>query len=145
MALSIIFVDFYVPSFTPRLHPSEAALQVCDNITSFMMCGFVHVSSEKKAGHCDIIYTQTIQGWGQEGTWRDPGCIPLDVDISLPAETLNFLIERKELISFIKLVESCNVDNLYNKPRSHVISKVFFRYPRIPQPQTFWKQRCYIP
>jgi hypothetical protein len=31
--LSLIFIDVYVPVLTPRLHGSETALQISDNIT----------------------------------------------------------------------------------------------------------------
>jgi hypothetical protein len=40
-------------------------------------------------------------------------------------KTLNFLSERKELISLIWLVENSNLHNLYNKPVCHVVSKAF--------------------
>jgi len=39
--------------------------------------------------------------------------------------TLNFLLERNELISLIKLDEKCNLDSLYSKPGCHVVSKAF--------------------
>jgi hypothetical protein len=45
--------------------------------------------------------------------------------ISPSTEILNFLWERKELISLIRLIENCNVDNLYSKPMYHVSSKAF--------------------
>jgi hypothetical protein len=54
-----------------------------------------------------------------------PACISLAVDISPSTETLNFLCERKELMSFIKLIENANLDNLYSKPGCHVVSKAF--------------------
>jgi hypothetical protein len=41
-----------------------------------------------------------------------PACMYLGVDISPPTETLKFLCERNELISLMKSVESCNLDNL---------------------------------
>jgi hypothetical protein len=40
-----------------------------------------------------------------------PACITLVVDISSSTETLNFLCERKESISFIKLGKNSNLDN----------------------------------
>jgi hypothetical protein len=46
-------------------------------------------------------------------------------DISPSTETLNFLCEKKEPISFIKLVENSNLDNLYSKPECHVLSNAF--------------------
>jgi len=54
-----------------------------------------------------------------------PASISLGVDSSPSTETLNFLWDRYEPISFIKLTESCNFDNLYNKPGCHVVSKAF--------------------
>jgi hypothetical protein len=52
-------------------------------------------------------------------------CISLGVDISPSAETLNFLRERKELISLIRLIENFNLDNLHSKPKFHVVPKDF--------------------
>jgi hypothetical protein len=54
-----------------------------------------------------------------------PACITLGIDNSPSTETLNFLYERKELISLIKLVKSSNLDSLYSKPECHVVSKAF--------------------
>jgi hypothetical protein len=52
-------------------------------------------------------------------------CITLGVDISPSTETLNFLRQRKEPISLIKLVENSNLDYFYSKRDCHVISKTF--------------------
>jgi hypothetical protein len=41
-----------------------------------------------------------------------PACMYLGVDISPSTEALNFLCERNELVSLIKLVENCNLDNI---------------------------------
>jgi hypothetical protein len=49
----------------------------------------------------------------------------LDVNISASTETLNFLCDRCELISFIKLTKNCDFGNLYNKPGCYVVSKAF--------------------
>jgi hypothetical protein len=58
-------------------------------------------------------------------TCGTPACMFLGADISPSTETLmNFLWER-ELIRLIKLIENYNVDNLYSKPRCHVVSQVF--------------------
>jgi hypothetical protein len=38
-------------------------------------------------------------------------------------DALNFLLSRKELISFIILVKNYSLDNLYNKPEYHVGSR----------------------
>jgi hypothetical protein len=54
-----------------------------------------------------------------------PTCITLGVDISPSTETLNFLCERKEPMSLIKLVENSNLDNLYRKLECQVVSKAF--------------------
>jgi hypothetical protein len=54
-----------------------------------------------------------------------PAYISLGVDISPSTETLNFLCERKEPKSLIKLVENTNLDMLYSKPWCHVVSKAF--------------------
>jgi hypothetical protein len=55
-----------------------------------------------------------------------PTCITLGVDISPSTETLNFIFDRKELISLIKLIENSNLDSLHSKPVCYVVSKVYF-------------------
>jgi len=45
-----------------------------------------------------------------------PVCISRGVDSSPSTITLNFLLERRDLISLIKLDENCNLDSLYSKP-----------------------------
>jgi hypothetical protein len=54
-----------------------------------------------------------------------PTCIILGVEISLSTETNYFLLERKELMSFIKVTEKSNFDSLYSKPVCHAVSKSF--------------------
>jgi hypothetical protein len=54
-----------------------------------------------------------------------PACMYLGVDISLSTVTPNFLCEKNDPISLIKLVENCNLDNLQSKPCCHVMSKAF--------------------
>jgi hypothetical protein len=54
-----------------------------------------------------------------------PACISLGLDISPSTETLNFLWERKELISLIRLIENVNLDNLYSKPKCQVVANAF--------------------
>jgi hypothetical protein len=54
-----------------------------------------------------------------------PACISLGADSSPSTESLNFLWERKELISLIKLDENFNSDNFYSKPKCHVLSNAF--------------------
>jgi hypothetical protein len=57
--------------------------------------------------------------------WGTSARISLGIDISPSTETLNLLRERKELMSWIKLVENSNLDNLYSKPDCHAVSKAF--------------------
>jgi len=52
-------------------------------------------------------------------------CISLGVESSPYTETLNFLLVRNELMSFIKFTEKCNFNNLYSKPGCHAVSKAF--------------------
>jgi hypothetical protein len=47
------------------------------------------------------------------------------VDSSSSTITLNYLWERNEFISLIKVGEICNSDNLYSKPGCHVVSYAF--------------------
>jgi hypothetical protein len=56
-----------------------------------------------------------------------PAFTSLGVDISSSTETLNFLFERKELISLIIPAENSSFDNLrvYSRPGCHVVSKAF--------------------
>jgi hypothetical protein len=60
-------------------------------------------------------------------------CILLVIDISPSTQIPNFMSERNELMNLIMLAQNCNWENLYNKPASHVGSRVF-PYPEIPQP-----------
>jgi hypothetical protein len=54
-----------------------------------------------------------------------PALISLGVDNSPSTETLNFLLVRYKLMSFIKFVGNCNFDILYGRPECHVVSKAF--------------------
>jgi hypothetical protein len=54
-----------------------------------------------------------------------PACISRGVDDSPSTTNLKFLLVRNELISFIKFADTCNLDSLYSKPGSHVVSKTF--------------------
>jgi hypothetical protein len=49
-----------------------------------------------------------------------PVCISLGAGISPSTETLNFLRERKEPISLIRLLEDFESDNLDNTSRCHI-------------------------
>jgi hypothetical protein len=64
-------------------------------------------------------------------TCGTPACINLGVDISPSTETKNFLLEKKELMSLIKVTENSNFDDLYIKPVCHVVSKTFSIYTNI--------------
>jgi hypothetical protein len=54
--------------------------------------------------------------------------ISLGIDISPSTKALNFLWERKELISLFKLTKNFNLDNFYGKPGCHVVSNAFSVY-----------------
>jgi hypothetical protein len=54
-----------------------------------------------------------------------PACISPGVDSSASTITLNFLLERNELVSPIKLDEKCSLGTLYNKPVCYVLSNSF--------------------
>jgi hypothetical protein len=47
------------------------------------------------------------------------------INLSLSTEILNFLCERSELISLMRLVVNSSLDNLCSKPRCHTVSKTF--------------------
>jgi hypothetical protein len=54
-----------------------------------------------------------------------PVCVFQGVDISSSTINLNFVFERDELMSLIKLDEKCNSDSLYSKPGCHVVLNTF--------------------
>jgi hypothetical protein len=54
-----------------------------------------------------------------------PASIYLGVDNSPSTATLNFLCDRKEVISLINFTENSILANLYSKPVCHVVSKAF--------------------
>jgi len=58
-------------------------------------------------------------------------CISVGVGVLFLTEVLNFMFDRKELISLIVLPEKFSFNKSHNKPRCHAVSKAF-RYPRIP-------------
>jgi hypothetical protein len=72
-----------------------------------------------------IIYIHIKQCRGQDRTepCGTPALIIFGADISPSTETENFLFERKELMSLIKLAGKFILDNLYSKPLCHVASK----------------------
>jgi hypothetical protein len=71
------------------------------------------------------VYKYVVRSRVQDRTLRTPARISVGVDISPSTVTMNLHCERKELMSLIKLVENSNLDNLYTKPRCHVVSKAF--------------------
>jgi hypothetical protein len=54
------------------------------------------------------------------------------VDNSPSVITLNFLLERNELLSLIKLDEKCNSDHLYSKSVCHIKPHALKRRARKP-------------
>jgi hypothetical protein len=54
-----------------------------------------------------------------------PACISLGVDNSPSTESLNVLLVRNEVISFVKFAGNCYFVILYSKPGCHVVSKAF--------------------
>jgi hypothetical protein len=54
-----------------------------------------------------------------------PACISLVGDISPSTKTLNFLLERNELINLTVLTEKFNLINLYSKPVCQIMSDFF--------------------
>jgi hypothetical protein len=59
------------------------------------------------------------------GPWGPPATISLGTESSPSTKTLNFLFVRKETISFMRLVENSNSDNLYGRLGCHIVSKAF--------------------
>jgi hypothetical protein len=91
------------------------------------------VSSAKSARFTPIVwgasFTYKLYSVGDRTeTCGTPTFIYLGVDISPSTETLNFLYERNELMSSIRLVENSIVDNLYSKLGCHNVSKAFSVY-----------------
>jgi len=119
--LSLTLTDLHVPALTSRLDCGESALQLSENTTLFAIYR-IYISSTKRA--VSFIYRLYRIGDGTElrGT---PACISRGVDSSPSTITLNFLLERNELVSLIKLNEKCNSDSLCSKPGCHVVSDAF--------------------
>jgi len=114
-------------------HASIAVRQSCSFLRtypSFRSVAYIYVSSAKKASwnpgvwEMSFIYKLYIVG-ARTKPCGTPASISLWVDISPSTETLNCLWDRYGLINFIKLNESCNFDNSYNKSGCHVLSKAF--------------------
>jgi hypothetical protein len=88
------------------------------------------VSSEKRARCTPIVWgVSFIYILNSVGDRTEPCGTPaliiLGVDISPSTKTENFLLERKEIMSLIKLDEKSIFDNLYNKPLCHVVSNAY--------------------
>lgn len=102
----------------------------------YWLCSSTHIMTPLKWG-CAVASWERNPLYGlykiyklyKAGERMDPcgtlACISLCVDISPSTKPPTFLLKRKEIISFIKLVENCNFDNLYNKPDCQVVSKAF--------------------
>jgi hypothetical protein len=74
-----------------------------------------------------IIYIYILYRLGDRTeTCGSRACISLGVDISPSTETLNFLFERKELMSLIFSAENFNVNNVYSRPGCQDLSDTFF-------------------
>jgi hypothetical protein len=66
------------------------------------------------------------QGIYKQGCNNVPSCRYIVQCIHSPStETLNFLRERKELISLIRLFGNFNLDSFFCKPRCHALSNSF--------------------
>jgi hypothetical protein len=119
--LSLILIDLYVPALTPRLHYSEAALQLSESTSLLAVC-CIYICHRQRGlvgplgfGVAPFIYKFYRVGARTEpcGT---PACIIRGVDNSPSAVTLKFLFVRNELISFTKFAEKSNFHSLYTKP-----------------------------
>jgi len=96
---------------------------------SLRSVAYIHVSSAKRAkwtpGVCGASFVYKLYRVGTRtepcGT---PACISLGVDNAPSSETVIFLLVKNELISFIKFVEKCNLDNFY-EPGCHIVSEAF--------------------
>jgi hypothetical protein len=118
---SLILIDLYVAALTPRLHCIEAALQLSENIALFV------VSRQQRGliGTLGLGRVSFMYKLYNVGARTEPCGTHLGVDNSFFTETANFLLDRYELTSLIKLVENCNVYSLYNKSGCNIVSKAF--------------------
>jgi hypothetical protein len=125
---SLILIDLCVPALTPPLYRSEAALQLSENITLFDICK-IYTRVIRKDGKIyiwclrDNIYIQTLQGRVQNGTlWHPCFYFPCSRSFAFNPKVA-FRVWKK----WAKMVESWNVDNLYDKPVCHEIWKALYR------------------
>jgi hypothetical protein len=116
-------------SLTANLRWQRTALQLSENITLFAIRG-THTSVIGKEGQMKtwpegggvtFIYVLYHVGDRTE-SWGTSACISLGVEILPSSETLNFLCERKELISLIRLAEKSNLYSLHSKTGCLVVS-----------------------
>jgi len=104
---------------------------------------YINVLSAKKArldlwGLGSIFYIQSVQSRGQDGTLQHTSLYVSRREQCPSTITLNFLLERNELMGLIKRDENCNLGSLYSKPGSNVVSKAFSMSKKT-QPWTY----CY--
>jgi hypothetical protein len=117
---------------TPQLHRSEAMLQLSEKITLFAICCiYTHHQRRGLDGQLGFGGHHFYMNCTRLGTGRNlvaPLLVFLLAHTFCLQQRLNFLLERKELISRIKLVKNFNLDNSYSKPECHVLSKAFSIY-----------------
>jgi hypothetical protein len=62
--LSLIFIDFYVPTFTPRLKRTETSRQISENIHPFRSVAYIQMSSAKGPRQtldaCDVSFIHLL-------------------------------------------------------------------------------------
>jgi hypothetical protein len=132
--LSLIIIYINIPALTPGLHWAETALVFWQQTSPFDLSRTDKCRRQRGLGkhqvvgggpHVCIYLSMLYKVGDRTEPWGTPARISLGVDISSSTETMNLHCERKELMSFIKLVENSNLDNLYSKPECHVVSKAF--------------------
>jgi hypothetical protein len=116
-----------------RSHQVSISLRLrCIFLRAYLLYGLSHIyrchqqrDLDRRQVFESIIYIFTVQYGGQDGTLWHP-CLYISWrNISPSTETLKFLWERKELTSLCRLIENFRLDNLYSRPRCHVVSKAF--------------------
>jgi hypothetical protein len=109
--LSFPFINLYVPSLTPWLHWSEAALQFAENTTFvFLTCKYKYHPRTGRvpgAAGASFEYRMYITGARTE-PWGTPTVIFLGVENSPSTKTLKLLLVIKEANSFFSLFEKGN-------------------------------------
>jgi hypothetical protein len=108
--LNLIFIEFYVPLLTSRFNCTETSLQISENrsnqqrdLDKHHVFGAYH------------LYIITILGTGRKLV---APCLYIRWHRYFTFDwNSEFPLERKELISLIRLIENFNSDNLYSKTR----------------------------